>query len=236
MREMATDRPDVTESAYTLDAGHFQIETDLHKTIRNKQGGLTSMENYYNLANVKLGLTNSTDFQVVLNSYQEIGAKSLGAKSFEGSFFNDVTLRIKQNLWGNKGGKTALSILPFVNLPSKEDSRADGGVIFPLAVELSDKWNFGAQAEFDLTKNEDNKKYHGEILNSFTVNRELSKKLEGFLESFYTYSFGDKSFELYGDAGLIFSLSDNFKLDTGLNYGLTKGSDKVYFVGLSFRY
>ena len=29
MREMSTDRPDLTESAYTVDAGHFQIETDL---------------------------------------------------------------------------------------------------------------------------------------------------------------------------------------------------------------
>jgi len=29
MRELSTDRPDKTESAYTVDAGHFQIESDL---------------------------------------------------------------------------------------------------------------------------------------------------------------------------------------------------------------
>ena len=29
LREMATDRPDRTESAYTVDAGHYQIEMDL---------------------------------------------------------------------------------------------------------------------------------------------------------------------------------------------------------------
>ena len=29
MKEMATDRPDVTESAYTVAPGHFQIESDL---------------------------------------------------------------------------------------------------------------------------------------------------------------------------------------------------------------
>ena len=28
MREMSTDRPDQTESAYTVDAGHFQLEMD----------------------------------------------------------------------------------------------------------------------------------------------------------------------------------------------------------------
>ena len=32
MREMSTDRPDKTESPYTVDAGHFQIETDLPVT------------------------------------------------------------------------------------------------------------------------------------------------------------------------------------------------------------
>lgn len=29
LREMTTDRPDVTESAYSVDAGHFQLETEL---------------------------------------------------------------------------------------------------------------------------------------------------------------------------------------------------------------
>lgn len=29
MREMSTDRPDTTESPYTVDAGHFQFELDL---------------------------------------------------------------------------------------------------------------------------------------------------------------------------------------------------------------
>ena len=29
MREFATDRPDKTESAYSVDAGHFQFETDI---------------------------------------------------------------------------------------------------------------------------------------------------------------------------------------------------------------
>ena len=32
MRDFETDRPDITESAYSVDAGHFQLETDLFKT------------------------------------------------------------------------------------------------------------------------------------------------------------------------------------------------------------
>jgi hypothetical protein len=33
MREMETDCPDVTESSYTVDAGHIQFETDLVRLI-----------------------------------------------------------------------------------------------------------------------------------------------------------------------------------------------------------
>ena len=36
LREMSTDRPDKTESPFTVDAGHFQIETlvDVERTMR----------------------------------------------------------------------------------------------------------------------------------------------------------------------------------------------------------
>lgn len=34
MRSFETDRPELTESPYTVDAGHFQYEADLFKTER----------------------------------------------------------------------------------------------------------------------------------------------------------------------------------------------------------
>lgn len=65
MRGFETDRPDVTESAYTVDVGHFQIETDLFKTERYNIDQVKTINNYINTANLKLGITNSTDFQVM---------------------------------------------------------------------------------------------------------------------------------------------------------------------------
>lgn len=38
LREMETDRPDVSESPKTVDAGHFQIEADLFRFQRQKKG------------------------------------------------------------------------------------------------------------------------------------------------------------------------------------------------------
>ncbi len=232
MREMATDRPDVTESAYTLDAGHFQVETDLLKTSNTINKGIKETARFYNLANLKLGLGPSTDLQLVINTYSKFRTE---ANENTGDFFNDATLRIKHNIWGNNSGKTALSVMPYVNIPLK-DNGIEGGVIFPFAAELGSKWGFGAQAEFDIIKNEIGDGHHIEMLNSVTFNREILRKLEGFAESYYNLSFESKSFSLYGNTGLIYSLTNNFNLDTGINYGITKDAAKVFFVGLSFRY
>ena len=35
MREMSTDRPDASESPYTVDAGHYQMESDLIARTRD---------------------------------------------------------------------------------------------------------------------------------------------------------------------------------------------------------
>lgn len=38
MREMSTDRPDATESPYTVDAGHFQAELSFFDFSRSDEG------------------------------------------------------------------------------------------------------------------------------------------------------------------------------------------------------
>ncbi|MXV50207.1 transporter [Pedobacter sp. HMF7647] len=239
MGDMETDRPDVTESAYSVPAGHFQVESDLFKSTTNKDGDLKSVENDFNKMNVKLGLTKSVDIQLVVSPFNDYKVKSTtsGQVYESSSGFGDMTFRVKKNLWGNDGGKTALSMMPYVNFPtSKTSEGVDGGIVFPFALKLPDDWSFGAQTQFDLVRNEMNKNYHAEILNSFTFGKEFSKSFSSFVESFYTYDFLNNKADLYVDGGIIYSFSDNFNIDAGLNYGITKASDKVYFVGCSFRY
>src|SRR5687767_4226781 len=62
MREMSTDRPDKTESAYSVDAGHFQMEMDLLSASydRHNDSSHTRVESVsVATANLKLGLCNS---------------------------------------------------------------------------------------------------------------------------------------------------------------------------------
>ena len=238
MREIQTDRPDVTENSYTVDAGHFQYETDLFKTIRNKQNGILNVQNIYNHVNLKLGLTNTTDIQVVIESFIK-NIDIINNNSSKSTGFGDITLRIKQNLWGNDNGKTAFAIMPYINLPTSRFSESEvteGGIVFPFAIELKNDWSLGTQFGMDLLKNPNDTNYHTEILYSFTANNKLATKLDSFVESSYMYNFKEKDFHLSVNGGFGFSITDNFKLDTGFNYGITKATDKVYFAGFSFRY
>ncbi len=70
MRELITDRPDLTESPYTVDAGHFQIEADIanYNYDRYKSNGQNTRSHAWNAApfNIKAGLTNNTDISLFL--------------------------------------------------------------------------------------------------------------------------------------------------------------------------
>ncbi|MEO7265206.1 MAG: transporter, partial [Ferruginibacter sp.] len=138
---MQLDRPDVTESAYSVEAGHFQVESDLFKMVRNKSEDLSHTEMGYNVANLKLGLTERLDVQLVVATFVSRKTKEITSNKIihKANGFDDITLRFKYNFWGNEGGKTALGALPYISFPTStiDDNDHQFGVIFPFALELN---------------------------------------------------------------------------------------------------
>jgi hypothetical protein len=61
LREMTTDRPDLTETPFTVDAGHVQIESTLFGFSRSRRDSLGAITDTYELAvtNVRIGLTHN---------------------------------------------------------------------------------------------------------------------------------------------------------------------------------
>jgi hypothetical protein len=148
MREMETDRPDVTESPVTVDAGHFQLETDLVRVIREKSETKQTNTFLINQMNLKIGLTGSTAIQIGFQTYGRQSETELdsGEKTVTKGH-GDLTLRVKQNLIGNDGGNFAMAVLPYVKFPTSkyEDSRFEGGLIVPMQYKLPGEWNLGFQ-------------------------------------------------------------------------------------------
>jgi hypothetical protein len=69
LRELSTDRPDQTESPYTVDAGHWQFEFDFANFTTDDEGGTRTQTLNIAPLNAKLGLTSSTDLQLHPRAY-----------------------------------------------------------------------------------------------------------------------------------------------------------------------
>ena len=242
MREMATDRPDKTESAYTVDAGHFQVEMDLlaytyDRSRHEKVEGLAIAA-----SNLKVGVLNNLDLQLIVETYnlQRTKDRATGNDS-RLSGFGDVTLRSKINLWGNDGGPSALSIMPFLKLPTAGDlgnGAVEGGVIFPFAMELPAEWGLGAQIEVDHLRDSSGSSYHQEFSNTVAVSHDLGEKLGFYVELFNSVSNERHSAWIATfDFGFTYAVTRDIQLDAGMNIGLTDAADDFNpFIGLSMRY
>jgi hypothetical protein len=247
LREMATDRPDKTESAYTVDAGHWQFELDFlsYAYDRSSENGehLTVKDLAIAPINLKIGVLNNVDLQMIVETYniQRTKDRDTGS-STRVSGLGDLLLRCKANLWGNDGGPTALAVMPFVKIPTNQhelgNEAMEGGVIFPFAMELPAEWGLGAQIEVDHLQDANSSDYHQEFINTITVSHDIVGKLAGYVELFSNISAeNDAKWIATFDLGFTYALTRDIQLDAGMNVGLTDAADDLNpFLGLSMRY
>jgi len=244
MREMTTDRPDKTESPFTIDAGHFQLEMDLvtYAHDRSKTGGASTRTDAFSIApvNLKVGVLNNVDFQLLLETYTHVRTKGGGVVQRRAGF-GDVTPRLKINFWGNDGGSTAFAMMPFAKIPSNQDElgndSVEGGVIFPLAVDLPGGWGAGLMTEFDFLRNDSDSDYMSSFINSITFGHDIYRNLAGYIEFFSEIPSEGRGWVGTIDLGLTFGLTHNIQLDGGVNIGVTDIADDVNpFLGFSWRF
>ncbi len=247
MREMSTDRPDKTESAYTVDAGHFQIEMDLatYERDHDTAGGANVLTESWGFApvNLKVGLCNQADLQLVIDTYSRVRTNDRAARTTTiQQGFGDITTRLKVNLWGNDGGTTAFAAMPYVKFPTSQDDlgnhAVEAGLILPLAIDLGHGFGMGLMTEFDFLQNAANANYHTEFVNSVTVSHDIIGDLGGYVE-FWSVVSTESGSKWQGtlDLGLTYAVTGNIQLDGGANIGLTKSSPDIQpFVGISIRF
>jgi len=247
LREMTTDRPDKTESPFTLDAGHFQIEMDLvtHSRDHDTSQGVDTQLQRWAIApvNLKVGLLNSVDLQVVIDTYEHVRVEDrLTGAVDRRAGFGDVTTRLKWNLFGNDGGPVALGVMPFVKFPTSQDqlgnNSVEGGLIVPVAFQLPAGFDLGLMTEFDFLRDDVGRGHHVDFINTATISHDLVGKLGAYLEFFSLVS-GDSSEEWQAsvDIGLTYAITADGQLDAGVNLGVTDSADDVNpFVGISWRF
>lgn len=241
LREMSTDRPDKTESPYTVDAGRVQVETDLVAYTHDSQAGVTTRTLDVAPFNLKVGLAHDTDLQIVYGAFSRVRVSGGGLDDTE-SGTGDVVVRLKRNLWGNDGGPTALAVMPFVKLPANTladlNDDVEGGVIVPFAVDLGGGLGLGLMTEIDILRSADGRGYEPVFVNSATVSFPLTERLGMYVEAFVERSAESGAETIVTiDSGLTLAVTDHLQLDAGANVGVTEAADDLnVFLGLSQRF
>jgi len=242
MRELSPDRPDKTESPYTVDAGHYQLEMDFANFTYNQTGGPTTKAWDLGDFNFKAGLLNTVDVQLVYDNYLNVQTKDSLGNAATQSGFGDFTTRLKVNLWGDDGGKTAFALLPYVKCPTSTDNlgnhAVEGGVIFPLAVSLPHDFDLSLETAASLMKNDENGGYHEEFIASASLDHQIIGKLSGFVEWFSDFA-TERHAGWVGtvDTGLEYLLTKNIQLDCDCYFGVTPAAAAYNpFTGITVRF
>ncbi len=241
MRPLSTDRPDATESPYTVDAGHLQIEADVVAYLRDvaRDDGAHLRGWAFAITNFKLGLTNGIDAQLVVETYRREETEAAGSESAVDGF-GDLVLRGKFNLWGNDEGRTAFALLPFVKFPTAEEGlgndHVECGIALPLAVDLPHGFAFGTQIVVEALRNDADTGYDTGLGAFATVSHALVGDLSGFVE-IAAAGPADAEWEVTFDAGLTYGIGEDVQLDVGAFVGLNRAApDLVLFAGISWRF
>src|SRR5260370_41128049 len=246
LRDFGPERPDETERAFPVDAGHLQVEEGIFQyTYTNQSQRFSDIRvqgyQWLNTA-IKLGVLNNLDLELFVPVYNEVDVKQGNLKT-RMSGFADLVVRAKLNLFGDEGNlPVALGFIPFLKIPTNEDglgNRAvEGGFILPLTFKLPWDFQLFAMTEMDINEDAANTGYHLDYVNSISLHHSITKKLDSYVEFSMDVS-TERHTGWVGtvDGGLAYSISDNIIVDCGINVGVTRAAqDWQPLVGISFRF
>lgn len=246
LREFDPDRPDVTDSPFTVDAGHIQFESGLfsYALSRPDREGVVTEEFDILDTNIRLGITNYAEIDL------DVPPLDIEHTRFPISRFNTwksgpgpLELQAKFNFFGNdnfeKPGSLALGLIPRLDIPTViGGDHVEGGLAVPFAIRLSEKAELEMMTEYDIIHNEEGSGYHVEYLNSASLSYDWTEKLSTYYE--VATLFGTQN-ALGGivtlDTGVLYKFGHDWQFDVGFNFGVTRASDRVdATIGLSKRF
>lgn len=241
LRELQPDRPGVTESPFTVDAGHVQLEMDALRLRNGEQDGQRQREWHVAYSMLKLGLSRRTDLQLEMPLYSTVKQRPNRETSWQDRHagFGDITLRVKHNFVGDEqDGRLALAAIGYVRLPSGGQAGAGAveyGVALPLDLELSDQANLEAQLEADLNYDRETAGRYVRLAPSVALEYDFTDKLGLVTEAVALWDTQQRRWLASVNVAPIVKLTENIQLDLGTHVALNHLSDDEYFVGLTLR-
>ena len=236
VRPLSTDRPDRTESPYSVPAEHFQLEMDLVTFGRFENDDITVDGLGVVPFNLKYGFTHDVDVQLVFTPYLRTASTPAGGTEEIDDGTGPLGVRFKINLTGNDSDGVAAALLPYIFTPTRGIEKLDNtlyGVVIPVTFPLAGDRAIGAMAGVEQLGEDET---FG--IASVTFSTPIVDGWGGFVELFSVVGgFDDEDGQVVTlDAGVVFAPQDDWALDAGVYYGVTSDAENWrVFVGASAR-
>jgi hypothetical protein len=246
LRSLCADRPTKSTGTCTVDAGHWQLETDLYNGTWQSTDGVSTSTQLFTNPTLKLGLTNTWDVEINIAPYEEVRTHDSHTGVTTTAWgVGDLFLRTKLNLLGDDSGNFAVAVEPFVKAPTAASGVGngawEGGVLVPLLITLPNNWSISMDPELDDLADASGSGHHLNAISLFSVGYGLTKEVTVFGELW-----GDANFDPSGTvfqssfdiaAAWIPAKAPNLQLDGGFNFGLNRHTPGVqFYAGVSRRW
>ncbi len=237
LRELTTDRPDATESPFTVDAGHLQLEMNVMSFTRNRLDGVRTTEWSVAPFNLRYGLTPATEVGIFVDPSIRVTEQVRNGPKSTVRGVGDTTLRAKWNFLGNDGGPIALGMFVDLKLPTAAaglgNDQVEGALTLPVAYELGAGWEGAAMTAVEFAHTGSGRR--AVWVNTITFARDLATDLGGFVE--LTSAAGDGAHVATVNCGVTRRIGPGLQLDCGVYFGLSRAApDLTVFAGLSRKF
>jgi hypothetical protein len=222
--EIATDRPDVTNSSIVAPVGSLQNENGINTSARDGGQSIDGTNSRW-----RLGIAPCLEVLVDLPTY------FVSARGPGNSGFTDLSPAVKWQI-SPVPGKIDLSMVAGVALPTGSEVIAGRGaqpyLQFPWSWELHDGWGLSGMftqffRPYDPTR--------GITETTFVIEKKLTAKFSVFTEYVGDYPQGDSPSQLWNSGG-IYHLDKLHQIDFHVALGLNHNAPSyIVGVGYSFR-
>jgi hypothetical protein len=217
--ELATDRPDFTETAIVVPRGSLQIESGVTWVRGRSSRILAGPEMLF-----RWGVARRTELRLEVPDY----VHATGADRADG--FSDALVGFKQQLGPTPSG-FEVALIPAVTLPIGARRLTSGApdpvIAFPWSRDLAEAWSLAGQFTFAWLTEEDDRNFTA--LATLSLGRELGERWGAFLE--YAGETPDRGEAIHLiHHGYTYALSRVSQADLHFGFGLNSAAPR-FFIG-----
>lgn len=237
---ICTDRPNFTESPFTVGRGRVQFEAGFTRVTDRSESAHHQSDSYPELLLRTGVIAEWMELRVGLNYARATNGDTDGTSTARG--FNDTYVGIKIALTEQDGWLPHTAILPQATLPTGSETMTEKivkpGVNFLYTWDLNDDIAFCGSTQGNRAQNEDAVTYI-EVAQSFSLECSLTDDFAWFGEWFAFFPTSDVGVDPqhYFDTGVMYLVNNSFQLDARVGFGLNDAADDTFWgVGASCKY